>query len=125
MSELPYIDLDLAGNPFRATPENTELFTFSPYAKLWNGESVPNPEDYDHVFLTHSEDEERKTGAYILAPETVQALGGIIMEYGFPARLNQMTIQECDYNARQTFVEQNAAYEAEDMGDYFPSDWDE
>lgn len=121
--EIPYIQLDLAGEEFRATPLNSQLFTFAGRTVLENGMTVENS-TFNHVFLnTHeSDDPEVMRGTYIFQPEVVKKMGEAMVQWGFPARLNQREVQPCDISAYQTYIEQNAAYEAEHMEDEIP-DW--
>jgi hypothetical protein len=121
--ELPEINIDLGGEDFVGTPLNLELFTFAPWATLDSGEWVANPESFNHVFAQSSTDGETATGAYILDPDKVKQLGAIMLHNGFPARLNQTVIPKCDEDAHTRFVDQNIAYETDDLDDFLPEGW--
>lgn len=122
--EEPYIDMNLAGQEFRATPRNAQFFSFAGYATLENGDFILNPESRNHVFLeTHESDGEVMRGTYIFQPEIVQQMGAVMIRYGFPCRLSQRYIQTCDEEAYQQYVNQMTEYEAEN-GDFdIPEDW--
>jgi hypothetical protein len=125
---IPYIELNLAGDEFQATPLNASLFTFAGRSVLENGMSVENS-TYDHVFLrTHQDqetDDDIQKGTYIFQPEIVQQMGEVMIAYGFPCRINQREVQPCDMDAYNTYVEQNATYFGEQMDDFIPEDWSE
>jgi len=121
--EEPYINLDLAGTEFRATPRNAQLFTFAGYATLENGDFILNPESRNHVFLeTHEPEGDVMRGTYIFLPDAVAKMMPYMIETGFPCRINQRYIQDCDEAAYQTYCDQNAEYFGEQLEDEIP-DW--
>jgi hypothetical protein len=126
--ELPYIELNLAGQEFKATPLNTQLFTFAGRTILENGMAVENS-TFNHVFLhTHSEqetDDDVMRGTYVFQREIVDQMETYLIEYGFPCRINQRTVQQCDIDAYNQYIEQNAHYYGEQLPDEFDlSDWE-
>lgn len=125
--ELPFIELTLGGEPFTATPLNSHLFTFAGRTVLENGLTVENS-TYNHVFLYSAEEQEPDDGVlrgtYVFQPEIVQQMGSVMIAYGFPCRLSQRYVQECDIQAYNTYVERNAEYFAEELGDFIPEDWE-
>jgi hypothetical protein len=57
-------------------------------------------------------------------PDKVKQLGVIMLKHGFPARLNQTIIPKCDEDAHTRYVDQNIAYETDDLDDFLPEGWD-
>jgi hypothetical protein len=122
---IPFIELNLAGEDFKATPLNSQLFTFAGHTVI-GGMAVAN-ETFNHVFLhTHADqetDDEVMRGTYIFQPEIVQQMGAAMIRYGFPCRINQRVVQDCDIDAYQTYVGQIADYEAGKDSFEIPEDW--
>ena len=125
--ELPFIELTLAGEPFVATPLNTELFTFVGKTILQTGEIIENS-SRNHVFLQREESRinedghEVTNGTYIFAPETVNILGAAMLRHDFPARINQRSIPQSDEDAYQTYIAQQISQD--EIGDFMPDGWD-
>jgi hypothetical protein len=111
--------LDLGGEPFEATPDNAELFTFAPWAVSETG-AVFNPETRNHVFLTRQREGEVHKGTYVFNPDVVKRLGTLMLQLRFPARLDQTIIPKSDEEAYSQYVMQ----QLEEAPDYFPEDWD-
>lgn len=122
--ELPIIKLNLSGNEFQATPYNATLYTFLGRTVLETGDTIENA-SRNHVFLETGEPrvnengEEVITGTYLFSPGTVQALGALMLEHGFPAVLNKRRIQMGDEAAYQIYINQ----QIEEVPDSFPEDW--
>lgn len=121
MNELPELRLDLAGREFIATPLNARLYTFAGRTVLQTGETIENS-SRNHIFLLTGQDhEDIETGTYVFHPETVGAIGSILLKYGFPCFLNRRDIPECDENAYQTYIAQQIT--TDEISDFFPEDW--
>jgi hypothetical protein len=126
MDELPVIRLDLGGRDFEVTPYNATFFTFLGKTVLESGDTIENS-SRNHVFLETSESrmndegQEVQNGTYIFTPETVQALGSIMLNNGFPANLNKREIPRCDEDAYQQYINQQISYD--EIPDSFPEEW--
>jgi hypothetical protein len=126
MDKLPVIRLDLGGKDFEATPYNATFFTFLGKTVLESGDTIENS-SRNHVFLETGEPrmnetgQEVQTGTYIFTPHTVQALGSIMLNNGFPAILNKREIPRCDEDAYQQYIAQQVS--ADEIPDNFPEEW--
>lgn len=118
--ELPYINLDLAGEHYEATPLNATLYTFAGRTILENGDSFENS-TRNHIFLvTRVGEEGTITGNFIFEKSVIQKMGAVMLREGFPCSINRRSIPECDENAFQTYAEQ----QGEEVEDFIPEGWD-
>src|SRR5690349_10111711 len=97
MSE--YLHLDLGGEEFEATPENTSLFTFLGQTAL-NGLMLDN-ERFNHIFFyKEMTDRGNLSGSYMFRTEnngdTWDAIANYIATNDYPMSLNQREVPDCD-----------------------------
>ena len=107
--DLPEMKLQLPSGEFRATPENTTLFTF-----------LGRLACYDHIFLqTGDEDERTITGTYVFNQHSVfEEMAAFVVEHDYPMVLNRIEVPDCDLNAFNSMIHQNT----NDI-DHVPDDW--
>lgn len=120
----PTLRLNLGNDrEFEMTPYNSTLFTFMGKTAL-NGIEFDNA-NVNHIFLqTGEETEAAMIGTYIFSnAEHFNTIAAFMVDSEFPLVLNRRDVPECDWNAYRTHVEQRAAAEAEEIGDFLPDDW--
>lgn len=101
MEDLPSMSLNMGERgEFEATPENTSLFNFLGHLACYN-----------HVFIQlGDEDEETMTGTYVFSTHPVyRQMAEYMMQNGYPMHLNLRQVAECDQNAFNRMVEQQAS----------------
>lgn len=104
----PIIELNLNGEKFEATRDNTTLFQFFGRLAIYN-----------HIFLEMGEDEKAPFGAYIFSDHpTYPDLEELIVAHEFPQHLALREVGQCDVDAweRHTFDDVRSA-------DTFPAEW--
>lgn len=114
--ELPFINLNLAGQEFIATPLNASFYSFTGRTVLENGDSFDN-HTRNHVFLLTGEEE----GQYIFNAEVVRTMGVMMLRNGFPCAINVRNIPERDESAYQQYLSQMEA--VEEVPDTLPEGW--
>ena len=96
------------GFEFEAKPDNTVLFTFMGKLAL-----------YDHVFFIR--DEEKGQGSYLFnLHSSYEEVKGYMLENGYPAHINMQEVAECDMNAFDHMLHNDAEAELESG---VPDDW--
>lgn len=118
---LPFININLGGQEYQATPLNAQLYTFAGQTVLESGDMIDNA-SRDHIFLltgSLSTETDMQTGTYVFEPAVVKQMGAVMIVHGFPCRIGQRAIPACDEKAYQTYINQ----QVEDVADFFPDEW--
>jgi len=107
------IRLNMHGEEFEATPDNTSLYTF-----------IGDLASRNHVFIeTATSDKPNTTiGTYVFSVHpTYQPLMKHLIENDYPVHMNLRAVAECDENAYQKLIDQAIASE-EDF-ETLPDGW--
>jgi hypothetical protein len=110
-SELPHMKLTLGEDrEFNSTPENTTLFTHLGRLAM-----------YDHIFLqTGSEDNDIILGTYVFnTHSSFEGMADFMMDNHYPMILNKLEAADCDVQAFNRMIEQQAG----DLEQGVPDDW--
>lgn len=115
----PYARLEMNGGEVLMTPDNGYLFTFVGKTALSDG-TILDSSALNHVFVRYNTAEDgREIGSYIFSHnQAFQALADYMQENGFTAHVNLREVAECDLDA----YENSLANEARDL-DFLPDDW--
>ena len=85
----PIIELNLNGEKFEATRDNTTLFQFFGRLAIYN-----------HIFLEMGREDDKPMGAYLFSDHPVYPqLEELIVAYEFPQHLALREVGECDVDA--------------------------
>ena len=124
MSE--HIHLRFGESEFEATPDNTTLFSFLGRSAIRG--VMMDHHRFNHIFFTTGEqDEETMSGSYVFRTdkneEVFDNIVSHIVEHDYPMMLNRRDVPECDISAYFNMLEQKAAEESGDLGDFLPEGW--
>lgn len=119
-----HLHLNLGGEDFESTPENTTLFTFLGTTAL-NGAIVNNAQ-FNHVFFQKgNEDDNTLVGSYMFRTINNEGVFDTIMTHiaseDYPMVLNRRDVPECDITAYNNMVENVASQEHAE--DFIPDEW--
>ena len=123
MSE--HLMLNLGGNEFESRPDNTTLFTFMGKTAL-NGIEYDNSRVNHIFFQTGNEDDQTMSGTYIFRTEANAGIFDTILSHittnDYPMVLNRRDVPQCDWDAFQRMIDQQAA--SEEIPDTLPEGWE-
>lgn len=113
----PVITFDTGNERYDATRENGHLFTFL-------GKKMINDVEVDLSTRDCIYIDEPEENVFIFNKDTVQAAGKLMLQYRFPANLNQRDVPKAIEKAYQTYQQQKFEAMQEGFGtpDYFDAD---
>jgi len=106
------IELNLGGNEYELRRDNSELYMYFGKLAMFN-----------HVFIQQESTEELRTGLFVpeqyIGKDTFSMLAATMIDFNFPARLNQIEVAEGDAEIITRIL---AGSDIQDINDSFP-DW--
>lgn len=109
--DLPVIRLKGGDTEYELTPENSALYVF-----------LGRLACYSHVFMetARTDDQKRRIGNYIFSNHSVfNEIANFMSSRGYPMHVNLREVEQCDIDAFDSFISQQAG----DIGDTIPNEF--